>query len=63
MASNLTEYLSQLQDLTQKNLNILSTINDAFTTKSEHLTINVDENTSYVIPSFIAIENKLNSLC
>lgn len=63
MASNLTEYLSQLQDLTQKNLNILSTINDAFTTKNEHLTINVDENTSYVIPSFIAIENKLNSLC
>lgn len=62
MASNLTEYLSQLQELTQKNINILSTINDAFTTKQNHLTVNVDDNTSYIIPSFISIENKLNSL-
>ena len=62
MASNLTEYLSQLQDLTQRNLNILTALNDAFMTKKEHLVVNVDENTSYTIPSFISIENKLNSL-
>lgn len=63
MASNLTEYISTLQDLTQKNVNILTAINDAFYTKQSHLTVNVDDATSYTIPSFIALENKLNSLC
>lgn len=63
MASNLTEYISTLQDLTQKNVNILTAINDAFYTKQSHLTVNVDDVTSYTIPSFIALENKLNSLC
>lgn len=63
MASNLTEYISTLQDLTQKNVNILTAINDAFYTKQSHLTVNVDDVTSYTIPSFISLENKLNSLC
>lgn len=58
---NISDYLSQLQTLTQKNLDILKVINDSFYTKSEHITTNID-GTSYVIPSFLSLENKINAL-
>ena len=61
MAVSLTEYLSEIQELTKKNLEILKALNDSFYTKSEHLSVNID-NTDYVIPSFISLENKLNTL-
>lgn len=61
MAVSLTEYLVEIQELTEKNFKILKALNDAFYTKSEHLKVNID-NTSYVIPSFISLENKLNTL-
>lgn len=58
---NIAEYLSQIQTLTQKNLEILQALNDSFFTKREHLTVSVN-GAKYVIPSFIALENKINSL-
>lgn len=61
MAVSLTEYLDEIQKLTKKNLEILKALNDSFYTKSEHLSVSID-NTDYVIPSFISLENKLNSL-
>ena len=61
MAVSLTEYLSEIQELTKKNLEILKALNDSFYTKSEHLSVSID-NTDYVIPSFISLENKLNTL-
>lgn len=61
MAVSLTEYLQEIQELTKKNFEILKALNDSFYTKSEHLSVNID-NTNYVIPSFLSIENKLNSL-
>ena len=61
MAVSLTEYLSEIQELTKKNLEILKALNDSFYTKSEHLSVSID-NTNYVIPSFISLENKLNTL-
>lgn len=61
MAVSLTEYLTSIQELTKKNLEILNALNDAFYTKSEHLSVNID-NKPYVIPSFISLENKINTL-
>lgn len=59
--SSVTEYLSQLQTLTKKNLEILQAINEAFFTKQNHLQVAVGD-ANYVIPSFISLENKINIL-
>ena len=61
MSNNISEYLIQMQNLTRKNLEILKAINQSFYTKAEHLSVNVDEET-YIIPSFISLENKINTL-
>lgn len=61
MASNLTEYLTEIQELTKKNFELLKALNDSFNTKSEHLSVSVGNDT-YVIPSFLALENKINTL-
>lgn len=61
MAVNLTEYLTQIQELTTKNFEILQALNRSFYTKSEHISVNID-NTQYVIPSFLSLENKLSTL-
>ena len=61
MAVSLSEYLQEIQDLTTKNYEILKAINDSFYTKSEHLSVNIN-NENYQIPSFIHLENKLNTL-
>ena len=61
MAVSLTEYLTSIQELTKKNIEILNALNDAFYTKSEHLSVTID-NKPYVIPSFISLENKINTL-
>lgn len=61
MAYSLTEYLTEIQELTKKNYEILKALNDSFYTKSEHLKVNIN-NTDYVIPSFVSLENKLNTL-
>ena len=58
---SVTDYMIKLQELTQQNLDILSTINDSFFTKYDHLTVKVGEN-HYVIPSFLSLESKINSL-
>lgn len=58
---NISDYLSQIEALTNTNLQILQTINDSFFTKKNHLFAEVD-NTTYVIPSFISLENKINML-
>ena len=43
MASNLTEYLTQIQELTKKNFELLKALNNAFYTKSEHLSVTIDD--------------------
>ena len=58
---NVSEALLQITDLTKKNLQILKVLNDSFYTKKNHLTTIVD-GTSYTIPSYIALENKVNHL-
>ena len=59
--ASITEYLENLQKLTQTNCEILKAINDSFFTKNNYLVANVDNN-SYTIPSFISLENKINAL-
>lgn len=59
--ANISDYLSRLQELTQQNMQLLKTINEAFYTNQEHLTMNIGT-TSYTIPSFISLENKINAL-
>ena len=59
--ASITEHVIKLQELTQKNLDILQALNDSFFTNQNHLSVAVGEN-QYAIPSFISLENKLNSL-
>ena len=59
--ASVSEHLLLLQNLTQTNLEILKTISDSFLTKQDHLYTNIND-TKYVIPSFIALENKINML-
>lgn len=59
--ASITEHVIKLQELTQTNLEILRAINDSFFTKQNHLSVNIGEN-RYAIPSFLSLENKLNSL-
>lgn len=59
--ASITDYVIKLQELTQRNMDILQALNDSFFTNQSHLTVNVGEN-QYAIPSFIALENRLNSL-
>lgn len=57
----ISDYLYRIQDLTNKNLQILSAINESFSTKKDHLSVSIGGQ-QYVIPSFICLENKINSL-
>lgn len=59
--TNIADYLVQIEKLTSTNLQILKTINDSFFTKKNHLFAEIDD-TTYVIPSFISLENKINML-
>ena len=61
MAASVVDYLSQIQKLTNTNLQILKTLNDSFYTKKNHLFTEIDD-TTYVIPSFLSLENKINAL-
>ena len=61
MAANITEYLSNIQELTKQNLTILNTLKEAFHTKAEYLQIEVGNN-KFNVPSFISLENRLNTL-
>lgn len=59
--NSITECLAKLQELTTKNFEILKALNDSFYTKKNHIVANID-NTNYVIPSFLYLENKIDSL-
>lgn len=54
-----SESLLQIAELTKQNLQILKVLNDSFFTKSNHLSTVVGDVT-YTIPSYIALENKVN---
>ena len=59
--ANITDYLYRLQDLTNTNLKILTAINEAFSTKKEHLSVMIGTK-RYILPSYIALENKVDQL-
>ena len=59
--ANIADYLLQIENLTNTNLQILKTLNDSFLTKKTHLFAEIDDAT-YIIPSFISLENKINML-
>lgn len=59
--ASVTDHLIKLQELTQTNLDILQALNDALYTKQNNISLNVGER-NYVIPSFISLENKINTL-
>lgn len=61
MNHDITEYMTQLQELTTRNLEILKALNESFYTKKNHLVATID-NVNYVIPSFLSLENKIDTL-
>lgn len=59
--ANVADYLTQIESLTKTNLQILKGINDSFFTKKSHLISEIDDS-KYVIPSFLSLENRINML-
>ena len=59
--NNITDYLLQLQSLTNTNLEILKTLNNSLYTKKNQLAVDID-GVTYAIPSFTSLENKINML-
>lgn len=59
--STITECLTQMQKLTQTNLDILSALNGALRGDSTSTKVEINGKT-YDIPSFISLENKINAL-
>lgn len=59
--TNVADYLTQIEKLTNTNLQILKAINDSFFTKKNHIFAEIDD-VKYVIPSFLSLENKINML-
>ena len=59
--NSVSECITQMVNLTKKNLAILKALNEAFYTKRDHLAVVVDDET-YVIPSFISLESRIESL-
>lgn len=61
VSKSVTDHLIKLQELTQTNLDLLNTLNDALFTKQEHLSVKIGDNITS-IPSFLSLENKINNL-
>lgn len=59
--SSFKEYLDKIQELTDKNLQILSLLNESFYSRKTSTSAIVGD-TTYTIPSFIILENKINDL-
>lgn len=59
--NSISECLAQMINLTKKNLDIMKAVNEAFYTKRNHLAVVVDDET-FVIPSFISLESRIESL-
>lgn len=59
--STLNNYLVQLQKLTQTNLDLLTAVNGALKGDSTSTKVEINGK-SYDIPSFVSLENKVNSL-
>jgi len=57
----ISDYLVKIEELTNTNLKLLKALNDSFYTNQEHLSVSLDDG-EFVIPSFISLENKINSL-
>lgn len=58
---NISDYLSELQELTRQNLNILEALNASFYTKNGHLGVEI-AGQHLAIPSFLQLESKINTL-
>lgn len=56
-----SEALLNITELTKKNVELLEMINNSFYTRANHLSTTIDGK-NYVIPSYIALENKVNHL-
>lgn len=59
--ATVSDYLVRINQLTTTNLEILKVLNQAFQSKQDHLSVNLD-GMDYTIPSFISLENKINVL-
>ena len=57
----ISDYLAQVTKLTNTNVQLLKALNDSFNTDKNNISVTIDGST-YVIPSFISLENKLNNL-
>ena len=59
--ANIADYLIKIESLTNTNLQILKSLNDSLYTSKNHIYTEVND-TTYVIPSFMSLENRLNAL-
>lgn len=59
--NSISDALTRITDLTEKNLNILKTIEESFRTRRSHLGVDID-GTTYSIPSFISLETRIETM-
>ena len=59
--NSITQCLTQISDITRKNLAILRTLEEAFRTRKAHLAVDVD-GTTYAIPSFVSLETRIETM-
>jgi len=59
--NSISDALTRIADLTEKNLNILKTIEESFRTRRSHLGVDID-GTTYSIPSFISLETRIETM-
>jgi hypothetical protein len=57
-----SDYLKQIQQLTDTNLKLLKALNEVFYTDQNHLSVDLGDEGRFVIPSFVSLENKINTL-
>lgn len=57
----ISDYLAEVTKLTNTNLQLLQVLNESLTTDANHLSFTIDDQT-LAIPSFISLENKINTL-
>ena len=57
-----SDCLAKIQELTNTNLKLLKALNDSFYVKQDHLSVDMGDEGTFVIPSFVSLENKLNTL-
>ena len=58
----ISDYLVQLEELTNTNLKLLTALNESINTDKNHVSVDLGNDGAFTIPTFLNLENKINAL-